>query len=111
MKSDRAEQNHSQHQRKKQPLEIYEILVQGQLDTLWKRWFEGMTLSSVENGENGVACTLIAGPVADQAALHGLLIKIRDLNMELLSVRRVSSGDMSHGSSTRHTDQEDERYG
>lgn len=71
------------------PLEKYEILVQGQLDGLWEQWFEGMTLSSVENGESGVGCTLISGQVADQPALHGLLIKIRDMNLKLISVRRV----------------------
>lgn len=70
--------------------ETYEILVQGQLDSLWEQWFEGMTLSSAENGESGVACTLISGQVADQPALHGLLIKIRDLNLKLISVRRIS---------------------
>ena len=58
------------------PMEFYEIFVQGQLDSLWGQWFEGMTLSNVENGESGVVCTLISGPVADQPALHGLLIKI-----------------------------------
>jgi len=72
------------------PSESYEILVQGQLDSLWEQWFEGMALSSVENGDSGVTCTLIAGQVADQPALHGLLIKIRDLNLKLLSVRRIS---------------------
>lgn len=70
--------------------EFYEILVQGHLDSLWEQWFEGMTLSNVENGESGSACTLIAGQVADQPALHGLLIKIRDLNLKLISVCRIN---------------------
>jgi hypothetical protein len=74
---------------------FYEIKVQGQLDPLWSRWFEGMTLTHVENGEGGVGCTLISGPVIDQPALHGLLTKIRDLNLTLVSVRRCI-----HGSST-----------
>ena len=74
------------------PTEFYEILVQGQLDSLWGPWFEGMRLANVENGESGAACTLIFGPVADQPALHGLLEKIRDLNLKLLSVRRVKPG-------------------
>ena len=69
--------------------DFYEILVQGQLDSLWAQWFEGMTLSNTENGESGLACTLIAGQIADQPALHGLLIKIRDLNLKLISVRRI----------------------
>ncbi len=74
------------------PPEFYEIKVQGQLDSLWGQWFEGMELSNVVNGESGVACTLISGQVADQAELHGLLIKIRDLNLKLISVHRVSAG-------------------
>ncbi len=93
MSSDRGKQNHSNHQGGKHPPETYEILIQGQLDDLWKHWFEGMSLSSVENGESDTACTLIAGQVADQSALHGLLIKIRDLNLELLSVRRIKPGN------------------
>jgi len=68
---------------------FYEIIVQGQLDSLWEGWFDGMTLSPVENGENSIACTLISGFVVDQAALHGLLFKIRDLNLPLISVRRI----------------------
>lgn len=71
------------------PPEYYEIKVQGQLDSLWGQWFEGMKLSNVENGESGIACTLISGHVVDQAELHGLLIKIRDLNLKLISVRRI----------------------
>jgi hypothetical protein len=74
------------------PLETYEILVQGQLDSRWDQWFEGMTLSSVENGQSGLAYTLITGQVPDQPALHGLLIKIRDLNLKLISVCRVNTG-------------------
>jgi hypothetical protein len=70
----------------------YEIKVQGHLDSLWAQWFEGMAVSNIENGESGLACTLISGPVADQAALHGLLIKIRDLNLTLISVRRMMPG-------------------
>lgn len=70
----------------------YEIKVQGYLDRLWAQWFEGMTLTNIQNGESGVACTMISGLVADQAALHGLLIKIRDLNLTLISVRRINPG-------------------
>jgi hypothetical protein len=61
--------------------QCYEIRVRGQLDSHWITWFEGMTLTSLENGE-----TLIAGPIRDQAALHGILAKIRDLGLQLLSV-------------------------
>lgn len=68
--------------------EFYEIWVQGELGSQWAQWFEGMKLS-VEKDERGSACTMIAGPVADQPALHGLLIKVRDLNLKLISVRRI----------------------
>jgi hypothetical protein len=70
----------------------YEIKVQGQLDPQRSKWFEGMTLTTIQNSESGFACTLIAGPVIDQPALYGLLIKIRDLNLTLISVRRFVPG-------------------
>jgi hypothetical protein len=60
---------------------IYEIRVQGILDEHWSEWFDGMTLSSDANGE-----TTLSGPVTDQAALHGLLVKVRDLGLPLMSV-------------------------
>jgi hypothetical protein len=56
----------------------YELRVQGVLDARWSAWFEGLQLSSDQAGK-----TTIAGPVADQAALHGLLAKIRDLGLPL----------------------------
>jgi len=61
--------------------EFYEILVRGQLDSHWSAWFEGMTLTPLENGE-----TRMTGRVQDQAALHGILAKIRNLDLHLLSV-------------------------
>ena len=67
----------------------YEIKVQGHLDQVWSKWFEEMTLTHVENGECEGACTLITGPVVDQPALHGLLTKIGNLNLTLISVRRI----------------------
>ena len=59
----------------------------GVLDSRWSAWFEGLAVSSDEFGQ-----TLIAGPVTDQAALHGLLAKVRDLGLPLLSVQRISPG-------------------
>jgi hypothetical protein len=61
----------------------YEITVEGLLDPRWSAWFGGLQLTS--DGSR----TTIAGPVADQAALHGLLTKIRDLGLPLLEVRRT----------------------
>ena len=62
----------------------YELRVQGALDERWSAWFEGLEVSSDQSGQ-----TTIAGLIVDQAALHGLLVKIRDLGLPLLSVRRI----------------------
>ena len=63
---------------------IYQIRIKGHLGHPWRDWFEGLTITLKENGE-----TLITGAVVDQAALHGLLKKVRDLGMPLLSVNPV----------------------
>ena len=72
----------------KQPQpEIFEIRLKGHLDARWVSWFEGMTITLTEDGD-----TVLTGPVADQAALHGLLKKVRDLSIPLLSVCHIASG-------------------
>jgi hypothetical protein len=58
-----------------------EIRVKGQIDEQWSEWFEGLSVAHTEEGE-----TVLTGSVADQAALHGLLAKLRDLGVSLLSV-------------------------
>lgn len=63
---------------------VYQIRIEGHLRSGWTDWFEGLTLTFEENGN-----TLITGPVVDQAALHGLLRKVRDLGIPLLSVIRI----------------------
>jgi hypothetical protein len=63
---------------------VYQIRLKGHLGCQWTEWFEGLTITLEENGE-----TLLTGPVVDQAALHGLLKKVRDLGLPLLSVMRV----------------------
>jgi hypothetical protein len=65
---------------------IYEVHVKGHLGKQWEYWFEGLTISNLEGGD-----TVIYGPVADQAALHGVLMKIRDLGLCLVQVRLMSS--------------------
>ena len=63
---------------------IYQIKIKGHLDTQWSDWFDGLTITPEEDGN-----TLMTGPVVDDAALHGLLKKVRDLGMPLLSVNRL----------------------
>jgi hypothetical protein len=63
---------------------IYQIRIKGLLDRQWTDWFGGMTVSPTEDGD-----TLLTGPVEDQAALHGLLKKVRDLGMPLISVSPI----------------------
>jgi len=69
-----------------QPM-VYQIRIEGQLGSQWADWFEGLTITPDDNGD-----TLLTGPVIDQAALHGLLKKVRDLGMPLLAVQRVEPG-------------------
>lgn len=63
---------------------VYQIRVKGHLESQWTDWFGGLTITLEENGE-----TLLTGPMVDQAALHGLLKKVRDLGMPLVSVVSV----------------------
>ena len=70
---------------------IYQIRIKGHLGYQWTDWFDGLTITLEEDGD-----TLLTGPVIDQAALHGLLKKVRDLGLPLVSVSPVEPG---------HTDQ------
>ena len=63
---------------------VYQIRVRGVIDAGWSDWFDGLTICPQADGT-----TLLTGPVRDQSALHGLLTKIRDLGLPLLSVERV----------------------
>ncbi len=69
-----------------QPL-VYQIRIKGHLGRQWTDWFGGLTITLEDNGE-----TLLTGPVVDQAALHGVLRKVRDVAMPLLSVICVRPG-------------------
>jgi hypothetical protein len=62
----------------------YEIRLKGHLDVRWASWFDGMSFSHQTDGT-----TVIHGPVIDQAALHGLLRKVRDVGLPLVSVNRI----------------------
>jgi hypothetical protein len=64
----------------------YEIRVKGHLDQHWSAWFDGMTVNNEASGD-----TVISGPLADQAALHSLLVKVFNLNLTLISVLRMET--------------------
>jgi len=63
---------------------LYEIRIKGHLDERWRDWFSGLIITLEDNGD-----TVLSGPVADQAALHGILRKVRDLGMPLVSVNQI----------------------
>jgi len=65
----------------------FQIRIKGHLGDDWTDWFGGMTITLEENGD-----TLLTGPVPDQAALFGLLRRVRDLGMQLISINRVDTG-------------------
>jgi hypothetical protein len=65
----------------------YAIRLQGHLDDEWTAWFGDLTITRAENGE-----TVLSGPIIDQAALHSLLRKVRDLGLPLLAVSRIEPG-------------------
>jgi hypothetical protein len=67
----------------------YQIRVHGHLGQQWTEWFEGLTITLEENGD-----TLFTGAIADQAALYGLLRKVRDVGMTLLSINRLKPGEL-----------------
>jgi hypothetical protein len=79
-------ENHNQHQ-------CYEIRLKGHLDDRWAEWFDGLIITQEESGD-----TLLTGPVVDQAALHGLPKKVRDLGLPLVSICYIQPG---------HSDQSD----
>ncbi len=69
-----------------QPM-VYQIRIKGHLGRQWTNWFEGLTITLEDNGD-----TILTGPVVDQAALHGLLRKVRDLGIPLISAIHVNPG-------------------
>jgi hypothetical protein len=64
--------------------QIYQIRVRGHLSDTWDEWFDGLTIENLPDGE-----ALLSGPVVDKAALHGLLTKVRDLNLTLVAVALI----------------------
>ncbi len=81
--------------------EVYQIVVKGHLDSERSEWFDGLTITLVDNGE-----TILTGPIVDQTALHGVLIKIRDLGLPLLSLTRTETDRESKSNSLVHQEEE-----
>jgi hypothetical protein len=67
----------------------YRIVVQGRLDESWSAWFDDVALTA-EHSEDGTTVTTLTGTVSDQPALHGLLVRVRDLGLALLLVERLA---------------------
>jgi hypothetical protein len=76
---------------------IYQIRIKSHLDPDWTDWFEGLTISQEDDGD-----TLLTGPVVDQSALHGLLKKVRDLGMSLVSINPLPIDETSFEKETKN---------
>jgi hypothetical protein len=76
---------------------VYQIRIKGHLGPRWSTWFEDLAITVEDNGD-----TLLTGPVVDQAALHGLLRKVRDLGLTLLSVVRIGADEHNAPDETPH---------
>ena len=67
---------------------VYQIKIRGELDPAWAEWFEGLALTHDCDGN-----TVLTGPIVDHTALHSMLLKIRDLNLKLISVNEIVNGN------------------
>ena len=81
-----------------QPM-TYQVRIKGHLGPQWADWFGGLTMTLEDNGD-----TLLTGPVVDQAALHGLLRKVRDLGLPLISVTHAQTGQADGPDFKQHTE-------
>ena len=81
------------------PIQHYEIRVKGRLAPRWSAWFDGLAVTAADDGT-----TVISGPVADQSALHGLLQKLRDVGIPLLSLTEASSDAATTTTTTTDTE-------
>lgn len=80
---------------------IYRIIIKGHLDGEWSDWFEGLTVTLMDTGE-----TILTGPIVDQTALHGVLIKIRDLGLPLLALTSLPPERGDATTPFRHSEEE-----
>ena len=88
--------------KKKDTTEIYEIKIQGQLDTKWSEWLYGMTITHEPGG-----VTALCGPILDQTVLHSVLDRIRDMNLPLLSVNQIVSDGKTSDYEVKGVDHEE----
>lgn len=70
---------------------VYQIRIKGHLDSRWSDWLEQMDITQAANGE-----TILTGPIVDQAALHGVITKVRDLGLPLISIEQVEPAPNSN---------------
>ena len=80
-------------------MSVYEIRVKGHLDSRWSAWFDGLSITNLPDGE-----ALLSGALADQAALHGVLMKVRDLGLPLLAVNQAPLGGAHEQGGQREAD-------
>ena len=81
--------------------EVYQIVIKGHLDHEWSEWFDGLTITLMDSGE-----TILSGPIVDQTALHGVLIKIRDLGLHLLGLTRTEPESANESTLLPYTETE-----
>jgi hypothetical protein len=81
---------------------IYEIKIQGRLDTRWSEWLYGMTITPQEGGT-----TILYGPLADQTVLHSVLDRIRDMNLHLISVNQIVTDEQRKSAENKGESQEE----
>ena len=77
---------------------LYQIIIEGHLDPRWTDWFDGFAITHNGNGK-----TILSGDIRDQAALHGVLSKVRDLNLPLIAVARVEGESLWDNGSPSHS--------
>ena len=85
----------------KTPKSLNDHTIKGHLDSEWSDWFDGLTITMVDNGE-----TILTGPIVDQTALHGVLIKIRDLGLPLLSLTCTETSRGNESNLLKHPEEE-----
>jgi hypothetical protein len=95
-------ENYMTYEQPKNTAEIYEIKLQGHLDTKWSEWFYGMTITHERDGT-----TTLYGPLPDQIVLHSVLDRIRDMNLPLISVKQIVSDGLTRNDEAEGVSQDE----